>query len=178
MRVAAEVFGVGEDGEVGGAECLLCTRRKKIIKIRQYSEELYDTAKSPNSPISPATSASNPENTILHPSNSFGLHSTTTTSLTTPGIGVACFQFAASLYLLPALLGDAPRALITNHGCAANNVTKRCPTVPVAPSTPTGIDAGGGCCMPVRWWLWNLDAICGDLCGAEASSVMRIVRGL
>ena len=24
VRVAAEVFGVGEDGEVGGAECLLC----------------------------------------------------------------------------------------------------------------------------------------------------------
>src|SRR5262245_59417904 len=42
----------------------------------------------------------------------------------------------ASLYALPADEGDAATAAISNHGCSARRETNRCPTMPVAPSTP------------------------------------------
>lgn len=99
-------------------------------------------------PISPATSASNPEKTIAHSLKYSALHSCTTSSFTFCGIGATCFQFTAFGYGLPADRGDAPRAWITNHGWADNKVMNLCPTVPVAPKIPTLIFPPG--CMAVK----------------------------
>lgn len=88
-------------------------------------------------PMSPATSASRPEKIILQSTKFSGLHSCTTSSLTTPGIGVDCFQVTAREYGFPADLDEAPSTWILNHGWAASRTMNRWPTVPVAPSTPT-----------------------------------------
>lgn len=88
-------------------------------------------------PMSPATSASNPEKMMAQSAKYSGKQSLTTIFLTIAGIGVVCFQLTALGYSLFADREDAPKAWIINHGCAARRVIKRCPTVPVAPRTPT-----------------------------------------
>jgi len=58
-------------------------------------------------------------------------------SRTPDGMGVVCFQFVAIAYVFPADRADAPRACTTKYGWSTRRAIKRCPTVPVAPSTPT-----------------------------------------
>src|SRR5437016_2548530 len=63
-----------------------------------------------------------------------------TTSLPTEvGTGVASVQrpATASAYDFPAEAALAATAVTSNHGCCASSDTKRWPTIPVAPSTPT-----------------------------------------
>jgi hypothetical protein len=88
-------------------------------------------------PISPATSASRPEKTTAHSLKCSGSQGFTSMSRTPEGIGVVCFQFVARWYAFPADRADAPRACTTKYGWVSRRAMKRCPTVPVAPSTPT-----------------------------------------
>src|SRR6266700_7936570 len=65
--------------------------------------------------------------------------SPTTRSPTRAGIGVAIAQrpLTAALYGCPADLALAATAVTLNHGCPSSSDTYRCPTMPVAPRTPT-----------------------------------------
>ena len=63
--------------------------------------------------MSPATSASRPENTTEHSAKNSDLHSDTTISRTMAGIGFDCFHAAAFTYGLPADLWEAPMACTT-----------------------------------------------------------------
>lgn len=78
-------------------------------------------------PISPATSASRPEKTILHSPKpgSEGLHSRTTSSRTAFGMGEVCFHVTALEYDFPAERGDAPKAWILNHGWVERRTMNR-----------------------------------------------------
>lgn len=88
-------------------------------------------------PISPATSASNPENITEQSEKFSGTHSRTTMPRTADGMGVESFQFTAFSYGLPAERDEAPRACTTRNGWSPSNEIKRWPTVPVAPKMPT-----------------------------------------
>lgn len=119
-------------------------RIKAISETQLLELKMHDF----NSPISPATSESNPENTTEHSEKCSGVHSNTTISLARDGIGVVCFHCTACAYFFPADRCDAPSAWILNHGCWERRATNRCPTVPVAPSTPTLISREcSGLCM-------------------------------
>ncbi len=69
-------------------------------------------------------------------STAFGSTGTTAIFSTLSGIAVSSRQPAASLYVLPALLSDAARAVISNQGWFASASTNLCPTAPVAPKIP------------------------------------------
>ncbi|VVB95344.1 Uncharacterised protein [uncultured archaeon] len=50
----------------------------------------------------------------------FGSTGTTVTSVTSSGILLSSLHLAASPYFLPALLSEAARDVISNHGCLLN----------------------------------------------------------
>src|SRR5512133_1901735 len=58
---------------------------------------------------------------------------------TREGIGVFNRQRAASAYGLPSERSDAASHVTSNHGWCSSIWINRCPTMPVAPRTPTGI---------------------------------------
>src|SRR6266702_85103 len=60
-----------------------------------------------------------------------------TSSRTPAGIWVGCFQLVPRAYDFPADRANAPRACTTKYGWFSRRAMNRCPTVPVAPSTPT-----------------------------------------
>src|SRR5688572_3584097 len=65
--------------------------------------------------------------------------SATTRSPAAAGTGVASVHrlATASAYRFPAELGLAATAASSNHGWFSRRATNRCPTIPVAPRTPT-----------------------------------------
>lgn len=120
------ILGIGKDREIGIEELEFWARSLAKPGI----QSIY------NLPISPATSASKPLKIMSHPVNSADLHSLTTSLPISGRIGVACFQFTASRYCLPAERGDAPSACSSKYGWVASKRMNRCPTEPVQPNTP------------------------------------------
>ncbi len=92
-------------------------------------------AKAPS--MSPATDASSPENTTFGPLP--GTQALTMRSAAPPGIGVVSFHGATVRYALPSDRSLAASHVHRNHGCRASRETNCCPTMPVAPNTPTSI---------------------------------------
>ena len=66
-----------------------------------------------------------------------GVVSITSMSLTDSGISLFIYQVVASSYLLPADLEEAANAVTSKSGWFSSNWMNLCPTIPVAPSTPT-----------------------------------------
>ncbi len=61
----------------------------------------------------------------------------TTNLATSSGVGELSRHLAASLYVSPTLASLAVSAAISNSGWGSSSWISRCPTAPVAPSTPT-----------------------------------------
>lgn len=135
--ILAVVFGVGEDGDFGLEEFhfwFLHTNSQNFVAVNNTC--CMWTNGWGSSPISPATSESNPLKTTSQSPKLDALHSRTTSSLMSLPMGAACFHRTASLYFLPAERDEAPTACSFSDGCCARRRMNRWPTEPVAPRTP------------------------------------------
>lgn len=65
-------------------------------------------------------------------------------------MGVPSFQCTAAAYVFPMDRGDAARCTSRNCGCVSSRLMKRCPTVPVAPKRPTGINSSICACATLH----------------------------
>src|SRR5512136_529091 len=98
-------------------------------------------AREKSSSTEPAISAGRAEKTSSAPLAPLTFVGDTMMFLTFSGKGASSFQFTTSPYFFPALLSEAVRVTRSNQGWLASSWTNRCPTAPVAPSTPTLIMA-------------------------------------
>src|SRR5688572_24303725 len=94
-------------------------------------------ARAKASSTSPATPASSAEKTTLGPRP--GTHASTVRLRTAEGIGAGNRHADASVYFLPSDRSLAASHVTLNHGWCSSRDTNCCPTIPVAPRTPTSI---------------------------------------